>query len=65
MIDKNSINNLSHIDYKDVDLLKQFLTPHGKITARKRTGVHVKTQRKISSAIKRARFMGLIPYTII
>lgn len=57
------LSSVNHIDYKDVDLLKSFLTPHGKIMGRKRSGVSVKNQRRISKAIKRARFMGLIPFT--
>lgn len=55
-------NNIRHVDYKDVEILKKFLNPHGRILARKRTGVSAKNQRKLSLAIKRARFMGLLPY---
>ncbi|MEI6490704.1 MAG: 30S ribosomal protein S18 [bacterium] len=55
-------NNIKHIDYKDVDLLKKFLNPHGRILARKRTGVTAKNQRQLALAIKRSRFMGLIPF---
>jgi small subunit ribosomal protein S18 len=55
-------NNIKHIDYKDVDLLKKFLNPHGRIMARKRTGVTAKNQRNLAMAIKRSRFMGLIPF---
>lgn len=55
-------NNIKHIDYKDIEILRKFLTPNGKIMASKRTGVCKKNQRKLSSAIKHARFMGLIPY---
>lgn len=59
-----NVNMMTHIDYKDVDLLKKFLSPHGKIVPRKRSGVSVKAERKIANAIKRARFMGLLPYII-
>ena len=55
-------NNIKHIDYKDVELLKKFINPSARILARKRTGVSAKNQRKLSQAIKRARFMGLLPY---
>lgn len=55
-------NNIKHIDYKDIDLLKKFLNPHGRILARKRTGVTAKNQRQLALAIKRSRFMGLIPF---
>lgn len=55
-------NNIQHIDYKDIEILKKFLNPHGRIMSRKRTGVSAKNQRKLSVAVKRARFMGLLPY---
>lgn len=55
-------NNIKHIDYKDVDLLKKFLNPHARIISRKRTGVTAKHQRNLAAAVKRARFMGLLPY---
>ena len=57
-----SKNNIKHIDYKDIDLLKKFLNPHSRIIARKKTGVGSKSQRKLETAVKRARFMGLLPY---
>jgi len=57
-----SSNNIKHIDYKDVDLLRRFLTPSARMMARSRTNVTAKNQRKLSTAIKRARFMGLLPY---
>ena len=55
-------NNIKHIDYKDVDLLKKFLNPHARIISRKKTGVASKHQRSLALAVKRARFMGLLPY---
>lgn len=55
-------NNIQHIDYKDVEILRKFLNPHGRIIARKRTGVSAKNQRKLAMAVKHARFMGLLPY---
>lgn len=57
-----SSNNIKFIDYKDVEILKKFLNPNGRILARKRTGVTAKNQRELAVAIKRSRFMGLIPY---
>ena len=57
-----SSNNIKHIDYKDVDLLKKFLTPQARIMSRRRSGVSAKNQRKLDTAIKRARFMGLLPF---
>lgn len=55
-------NNIKHIDYKDTDILKKFLNPHGRMISRKRTGVCSKSQRQLAEAVKRARFMGLLPY---
>lgn len=57
-----SANNIKHIDYKDVDILKRFLNPNGKILSHKRTGVTAKNQRALDSAVKHARFMGLLPF---
>ncbi|MDA1330280.1 MAG: 30S ribosomal protein S18 [Chloroflexi bacterium] len=51
------------IDYKDVDLLKRFLSPEGKIRPRRQTGVNASNQRKLARAIKRARHIALLPYT--
>ena len=55
-------NNIKYIDYKDVELLKKFISPSGKITSRRITGTCAKYQRMVAVAIKRARFMALLPY---
>ncbi|MBO8155644.1 SSU ribosomal protein S18P [Melghiribacillus thermohalophilus] len=55
-------NNITHIDYKDVDLLKKFISERGKILPRRVTGTSSKYQRKLTKAIKRARQMALLPY---
>lgn len=52
-----------YVDYKSVDDLRRLMTPNGKIYSRKRLGVSAWEQRKISQAIKRARYMALLPYT--
>ena len=52
-----------YIDYRTVDDLRRLMTPNGKIYSRKRLGVSAHEQRLISQAIKRARFMALLPYT--
>jgi small subunit ribosomal protein S18 len=57
-----SANNIKYIDYKDLDLLKKFLTPSARIISRKRTGLTAKSQRALALAIKRARFMGFLPF---
>jgi small subunit ribosomal protein S18 len=55
-------NDIQHVDYKDVELLKQFVNPHGRVMGRKRSGLTAKQQRAVEAAVKRARFMGLLPY---
>ena len=50
------------IGYKDIDLLKFFVTDQGKILPRRATGVTVRQQRKLSKAIKRARVLSLFPF---
>jgi small subunit ribosomal protein S18 len=52
-----------YIDYKDVDVLQKLLTNRGKIFSRKRSGNCAGCQRKVNQAIKRARFMALLPFT--
>ncbi|WP_102026175.1 30S ribosomal protein S18 [Salirhabdus sp. Marseille-P4669] len=55
-------NGITHIDYKDVELLKKFISERGKILPRRVTGTSAKYQRKLTIAIKRARTMALLPY---
>ena len=55
-------NNITHIDYKDVDLLKKFISERGKILPRRVTGTSAKYQRKLTSAIKVSRIMALFPF---
>ena len=55
---------ISHIDYKDIETLKRFLNPHGKIMPRRRTGLSASNQRALATAVKRARFMALLPYIV-
>ncbi|MBU4689721.1 MULTISPECIES: 30S ribosomal protein S18 [Mycoplasma] len=54
--------NLNYIDYKDIELLNKFVTNTGQIKPRALTGLSAKDQRKVAMAIKRARFMALMPY---
>ncbi|MEH6949071.1 MULTISPECIES: 30S ribosomal protein S18 [Peribacillus] len=55
-------NGITNIDYKDVDLLKKFVSERGKILPRRVTGTSAKYQRKLTIAIKRSRTMALLPY---
>lgn len=54
--------NIEHIDYKDTELLKGFINPHGRILPRRRTRLSARDQRSLALAIKRARFLGLMPF---
>ncbi|MEK7146498.1 MAG: 30S ribosomal protein S18 [Patescibacteria group bacterium] len=51
------------IDYKDVEILRQYLTSFGRIVPRYYSGISLKQQKQLSLAIKRAREMALLPYT--
>ena len=54
---------IKQIDYKDVDLLKDFINENGKIIPARITGTKARYQRQLSDAIKRARFLALLPFT--
>lgn len=56
-------SKINYVDYKDIEYLSKFLTGTGQIKPRANTGICAKDQRKIAMAIKRARYMALIPYT--
>lgn len=50
------------VDYKDVSYLKGFLTPHARLTSSRRSDIPAGLQRKIKTAVKRARYMALLPF---
>jgi len=54
---------VTEIDYKDLDTLKNYVTETGKIVPSRITGTKARYQRQLSTAIKRARFLSLLPYT--
>ena len=54
---------VKQIDYKDVDVLKDFVQENGKIMPARITGTKARYQRQLSTAIKRARYLALLPYT--
>ena len=56
--------NAPEIDYKDVKLLQRFVSERGKIVPSRITAVSSKKQRELSRAIKRARFLALLPYSV-
>jgi small subunit ribosomal protein S18 len=55
--------NIKEIDYTNIELLKKYLTPLGKINSSRYTGTCAKHQRQLAKAIKRARNMGLLPFS--
>ena len=55
-------NNAKSVDYKDVEILKNHLDTHMRISKHRKTGVCAKHQRSLSLAIKRARTLGILPY---
>lgn len=60
----NKLNeNGANIDYKDVDILKAHLTEVGKIVPGRITGTNAYNQRQLANAVKRARFLALLPYS--
>ncbi len=54
---------VKQIDYKDIETLKQYVTETGKIVPSRITGTKARYQRQLSKAIKRARYLALLPYT--
>ena len=56
------VDGVKEIDYKDVGTLKAYITETGKIVPSRVTGTSAKYQRQLSTAIKRARFLALLPY---
>lgn len=60
---RKGVGDSRYIDYKDADELRRLQTPNGKIYSRKRTGLSSMEQRMVAQAIKRARYMALLPYT--
>ena len=55
---------VAEIDYKDLNLLRQYITETGKIVPSRISAVSAQKQRKVAQAIKRARFLGLLPYVL-
>ncbi len=60
---KFTAEGIKEIDYKDLNILRQYLTETGKIVPSRVTGTKARYQRQLSTAVKRARFLALIPYT--
>lgn len=61
-ISRTTEAGVTYIDYKDTESLKKLMSGNGKISGRKRTGADAMQQRMLARAIKRARYMALLPY---
>jgi small subunit ribosomal protein S18 len=59
---KFTAEGITEIDYKDINLLRQYITETGKIVPSRITGTKAKYQRQLAAAIKRARYLALLPY---
>ena len=57
------VDKVDKIDYKDVNLLRRFVSDTGQIDSRRRTGTCARHQRRVTEAVKRARYLALLPYT--
>ena len=62
-MDKITKENNSAFDYKDISSLKKFISEKGKIMPRRLSYISIKKQKDLSNAIKRARYLSLLPYT--
>lgn len=60
---KFTAEGIKEIDYKDLDLLRQYITETGKIVPSRITGTSARYQRQLATAVKRARFLALLPYS--
>ena len=62
MDEKQKNDTRTHIDYKDIVRLRTLVNPHARMMNRRRTGLKASEQRNFATAVKRARFMALMPY---
>ena len=60
---RSTAEGIKEIDYRDLDLLRQYITETGKIVPSRITGTSAKYQRQLATAVKRARYLALLPYT--
>ncbi len=58
------VNQFIGVDYKELDILRRYISDRGKIQPRRNSGVCAKHQRMLAMAVKRARFIGLVPYCV-
>jgi len=60
---KFSAEGITEVDYKNIGILKDFITENGKLIPARITGTKARYQRQLTTAVKRARFLALLPYT--
>lgn len=60
---KFTAEGINEIDYKDLDILKEFISETGKIVPSRITGTKARYQRQLATAVKRARYLALVPYS--
>jgi small subunit ribosomal protein S18 len=58
------VEKVSYIDYKEYEVLRRYLTEHGRLRPRRQTGTCAKHQRALAKAVKRARHLALIPFVV-
>jgi small subunit ribosomal protein S18 len=58
-----TVEKIAYVDYKDINILKEFIAENGKLIPARITGTRTHYQRQLSTAVKRARFLALMPYT--
>lgn len=62
-VTKVGTTGVAYVDWKDVENLRRMMSPNGKIYGRKRLGTTARDQKLVAAAVKRARYMGLLPFT--
>ncbi len=62
--EENELPQVRYFDYKDVETLKKFINPHGRIIGRRHSKLPAGAQHQLAGAVKNARFMGFLPYTV-
>lgn len=62
-VTRKTASGEAYVDWKDFETLRRCMSPNGKILGRKRMSTTAREQRMLAQAVKRARFMGLLPYT--
>ena len=62
--DNTDLPHIRYFDYKDLETLKKFINPHGRIVGRTYTKLPAREQRELARAVKNARYMGILPFVV-